>query len=345
MPAQSRRQVQNSESETSVTAPVSTELGDNAFTGEQLQLQNAKQTYEQALGSFLGGELFKVVSKELSEEKLDELAQGAVDDAFEAVKEWLVSKAEPSEAEIAGQFADALEKALEPRIDQLLADTGISAAISDWALESPRTVLAAALAGAATYILTNQDIPDIEHKMGLGGGHAILAGVNLGSTLDIALNTVQVGYSYKGENTSASLGAEYGLQDESLALSGNLTHQTDAGTYSLDGSYNQNTEGMSAELAAAFKNDELSARLFGRYQDTGGQSLGTLGADLRGKYGENGNYFMGGEYNTDNSWMARGGLSVGDINDGGRWSLEGRAFNEGSGQTNVGAFLGYKLNF
>lgn len=345
MPAQTRRQTQTNGTETSVAPAVSTEVGDNAFTGEQLQLQNAKQSYEQALGGFLGSELYKVVAKELSEEKLNEHANGAVEDAFKAVKEWLVGQAEPSEAAIAAQFSDALEKALEPRIEQLLADSNIAAAISGWALEHPRTVLAAALAGAATFILTNQDIPDIEHKMGLGGGHALLAGVNLGSTLDIALNTINVGYSYKGENTTASLGAEYGMQDESLAINGNLSHQTDAGTFSLDGNYNQTPDTMSAELAAAFKNEELSARLFGRYEEGGGQSLGTLGAEMRGKYGENGNYFMGGEYRTDESWMARAGLSVGDINDGGRWSLEGRAMNDASGQTNAGAFLGYKLNF
>lgn len=345
MPAQSRRQTQSTDTETSVAPALSTEVGDNAFAGEQLQLQSAKQGYEQSLGVFLGGELYDLVSKELSKDKLDELAQGAVDDAFEKVKEWLVAQAEPSESAIAAKFADALQQALDPRIDQLLADSGVSATISTWAVEHPRSVLAAALAGVATFILTNQDIPDIEHKMGLGGGHALLAGVNLGSTLDIALNTVQVGYSYQGGNTSANLGAEYGLESQNLALSGNLSHQTDAGTYSLDGSYNQSPEAMSAELGAAFKNEELSARLFGRYEQGGGQSLGTLGAEMSGKYGENGNYFMGGEYRTDESWMARGGLSVGDENDGGAWSLEGRAMNEASGKTNVGAFLGYKLNF
>ena len=345
MPAQSRRQTQSPGTETSVEPPVSSQVGDNAFAGEQLQLQSARQSYEQSLGSFLGGELYKLVSKELSQEKLDELAQGAVDDAFEKVKEWLVAQAEPSESAIAAKFSDALQQALDPRIDQLIADSGVSAAISTWAVDHPRSVLAAALAGVATFILTNQDIPDIEHKMGLGGGHAVLAGLNLGSTLDIALNTVKVGYAYNGGNTSASLDAEYGLQDESLAVSGNLSHQTDAGTYSLDGQYNQSPNSMSAELAAAFKNEELSARLFGRYEESGGQSLGTLGAEMRGKYGENGNYFMGGEYRTDESWMARGGLSVGDVNDRGAWSLEGRATNAANGQTDVGAFLGYKLNF
>ncbi|MFT5586588.1 MAG: hypothetical protein ACI9VR_004187 [Cognaticolwellia sp.] len=345
MPAQSRRQTETTGTESSVAPAVSTEVSDNAFTGEQLQLQNAKQSYEQALGSFLGGELFKVVSKELSEEKLDEHARGAVDDAFKAVKEWLVGQAEPSEAAIASQFSDALEKALEPRIEQLLADSNISAAISSWAVDHPRSVLAAALAGAAAYVLSNQDIPDIEHKMGMGGGHAILAGVNLGSTLDIALNTVKLGYAYKGESTTASLDAEYGMQDESLAVTGNLSHQTDAGMFSLDGAYNQMPGSMSAELGAAFQNDDLSARLFGRTQSEGGQTLNTLGADVRGKYGENGNYYMGGEYRSDESWMARAGLSVGDANENGAWSLEGRAMNEGNGKSNVGAFLGYKLNF
>ena len=345
MPAQTRRQTQTNDTETLVESPVSTEVGDNAFTGEQLQLQTAKQSYEQALGGFLGGELFKVVSKELSEEKLDEHARGVVDDAFKAVKAWLLSQAEPSEADIAAKFSEAMEKALEPRIEQLLTDSNISAAISEWALEHPRSVLAAALAGAAAYILSNQDMPDIEHKMGLGGGHAILAGVNLGSTLDIALNTVKLGYAYKGDSTSASLDAEYGLDDESLAVTGELAHQTDMGTFSLDGSYNQMPGSMSAELGAAFKNDELSARLFGRTERDHGQTLNTLGADVRGKYGETGNYYMGGEYRSDESWMARAGLSVGDENKGGAWSLEGRAMNQANGKSNIGAFLGYKLKF
>lgn len=347
MPAQTRRQVQTETSTPSVETTTPTQVGDNAFNAEQLRLQVGRQTYEQALGSFLGGELFDLVSKELSREKLEELAQGAVDDAFESVREWLVAQAEPSEQAIAAQFGTALEQALEPKINELIAQTGLTDAISDFAHESPRTMLAAALAGVATYILTNQDIPTVEHKMGLGGGHAILAGVDLGSTLDIAIRQVTAGYRYKGANTTAELNGTYTVDDGSYSVDGSIRHQADSGIYGLEGSFSQSDARTAAELAATYQNDSLSARLFGQTVTEDDMTRNSLGAELRGKYGDGGNasYYATGQYNSDETWRATLGTSFGNENDRGAWAIEAFGEERAGGQDSFGAQLRYKLRF
>lgn len=348
MPAQTQRQSTTQATATPVVETTTpTQVGDNAFNAEQLKLQSAKQTYEQALGSFLGGELFKVVNKELSRDKLEKLAQGAVDDAFGSVRDWLVSQAEPSEQAIARQFGDALKQALEPRVNELIADTGVTDAISDYAMGSPYSMLAAALAGVATYILTNQDIPTVEHKMGLGGGHAILAGLDLGSTLDIAVREVTAGYRYQGGNTTAALNGAYTVDDGSYSVDGNIRHTADSGIYGLEGSYSRSDERTAAALAATYQNDSLSARLFGQSVTEDDKTLNSLGAELRGKYGDGGNasYYATGQYNSDDTWRATAGTSFGNENDGGSWNIEAFGEERAGGRDNWGAQLRYKLRF
>lgn len=311
------------------------------------QLQVAKQGYEQALGSLLGGELFKVVSKELSRSKLEGLAQDAVDDAFSSVSDWLVSQVGASEQAIAKQFTAALEKALAPRVKELLADSGVTDAISDYAVDSPYSMLAAALAGAATYILSNQDLPTLKRKLGLGAGHTLLAKVDLGSTLDIAIRQATASYQYKRGGTSAELSGSYAPEDQATSLQGALKHSDAGGSYGLQGSYTHSEGSEAAALAATYSNQDLSAKLFGRHTRQDGKSLGSVGAELRGKYGADGDasYFATGQYNSDDTWKASAGTSFGDASDGGAWNLEAFAEERANAKDNWGAKLMYQLRF
>ena len=71
-------------------------------------------------------------------------------------------------------------------------------------------------------MITNQKIPELEGSADLGGGHSVSGALDLGTTLDIAVKSLKLGYSYTSETLSAQANYDQNLEDGSWNVSGRL---------------------------------------------------------------------------------------------------------------------------
>lgn len=179
--------------------------------------------YEDALGTMIGGEAFKALSKELTFDKMSKYADQGLEALFKAAgglgKDSLDADSQKNAAQLAtlldGYFGDQMAAYLKSEDGQKLMTS-----IGDWVLEHPRTVatiaVTAAIAAAAIAIATNMSIPEIKQKIGLGGGFTAEVMAQLGKVQEISLDAIGLKISQTTGKLTWSAGGAYvkGAKDD-----------------------------------------------------------------------------------------------------------------------------------
>lgn len=336
---------------TRAASPSSTGVGPASSGGESAQDQLGNQamqdqlglsgdapgrlSYRDALGDLVGDALYDQLEDQLTDDKLVEHAEGAVDAALDTLQSYFRDNAAPSDQEAAELFVAALRLQIDGLAQQAVVDSGFSQGVRDVVDDNPYLIASAAVAGAVAYVLSNQDLPLLEHKVGLGGGHALLAGVDVGRTMDLALEQVRVGYRYVGGADRASVTAD-GFQDGGWQVQGAFERTLDPGEQvRLQGLHVDRPGEERSRMDLSYSNPSMAAsayweRMHGEQTvDAFGGALSTMNTrpgDLNG--------YLRGEYRTDGSWESAGGLSR--EQDDLRWSVEGFAGQDAFGRQDHG---------
>jgi hypothetical protein len=265
MPDHSTRSSSTAQGPTTAESTSSQAVGDLT---EQNQLGNAaiqQEMLEQSSNSSLSS--FESTWKEItSEGAITEYAVDAVDGALADVRAWIRAQAEPDQAAAAAQFVRTLQGQIDASTRKVMTDYGIS----QWISQQPELIVSGALTAAAAYVITNQKIPELEGSVELAEGHSLSGGVDLGTTLDIAVKSLQLGYSYTSETVNARANYNQDLQDGSWNVSGRL-------------------EADLVQMGMVNFADELRAYVRGSYESDGSWDTAA------GVEGRNGNWSYGVE--------------------------------------------------
>lgn len=167
-----------------------------------------KLSWREALGNFLGDALYDGLRPALTEESLKKTANDAWNGAVDKVGAWIRSQADtPDESAIAKRFSDELTKALKDKAGSLINFNleGVAEDIADFARKNPELVILGALAGAAAFIATNQSIPDLKQKLGLGKAGKLTVGakftggfLDLFKSIDETVKALELAYKVGG---------------------------------------------------------------------------------------------------------------------------------------------------
>ncbi|NOY26162.1 MAG: hypothetical protein GXP62_09850 [Oligoflexia bacterium] len=313
----------------------------NAF----IQQQTGPMTYDAALGDFLGPKLYDALSKQLTDAKLLGHAQSAVGSATTALNTYLQGNVEATDQQAAAAFVKALDAELKKGAAQFLKESDLGDALRGWVDEHPLSLATAAVAGAAAYILTNQDLPLIQTSKSLGGGHSVFGGVDPGRTLDLALEQVRVGYRYQSAGTKAELMGDYFGSDGGYQLTGSL--QQDLGAYgamNASGLHSERSGATKDRLDLGYHNDALAANAYYQRDRTAESDLTTLGGRLANVAAPDQlQAYVRGEARSDGSWEGAGGISK-QVKDWG-WGVEGYANQNAQGVNDSGVRAALHFNF
>ena len=223
-------------------APTTGAAGD--AEAEKERQAAALQSYQGALGSFLGKKLYDVIHKEVTPEKLLGYGGQALDGLFKAAGSQAGSLAtkggmDKDETAAITALAGVLgEIANEKAHEFLKSPEGqkVLVAVRDHVEGHPWQIIAAIIVAAAGAVAANVDIPTLKQKVKLAEGLTGDVSAKLGKIRDISLQAIQVGLSYevgklalKGEvaydqkeGTKGTLSAAYGDEKQKIRAMGTM---------------------------------------------------------------------------------------------------------------------------
>lgn len=181
---------------------------------EQLAAQedaSGLANYQSALGQWLGGELYGLLSKELAFEKLQKHATSAWEGALGS----LVKTADgvDGNSDELGEFSKALKEQYgQAAADLLETDTGhaVVSKLTGWVDAHPRTILMVALLAAGGAIAANVKLPELKQKLKLGGGFSANVEADLGKIRELALKQIKAELEYSSGPLVAAISATRG---------------------------------------------------------------------------------------------------------------------------------------
>ncbi|MCK6506226.1 hypothetical protein L6R53_23115 [Myxococcota bacterium] len=310
-----------------------------------VQQQGGAMTWSAAMGDFLGPKLYEALAPQLTDEKLVGHAQSAVSGATGRLRSYLQANVQANEQEAANLFVTALDGELRRVAQGLVVDSGLSEGLRDWVDENPLTVATAALAGAVAYVMSNQDLPLVDTSRSLGGGHSVVAGIDPGRTLDLALEQVRVGYRYQSAGTKAELMGDYFGADGGYQLQGTLQQQLAGGALLTGSALHSERSGTTRDrLDVGYSSSALAANAY--YERMRGQAgdLSTVGGRISNvAEPDQLQAYLRGEARSDGSYEAAGGLSRKVDNWG--WGVEGFANRNAMGQSDQGVRAMFQMRF
>lgn len=331
--------------EVAPSAPQSTTaLQGNSAAQDRLRERQSpgKLTWQGALGESLGGKLYEALATQLTDDRLMGHANRAVESAMNALKAQLAGQP-LSDQEAAALFVDHLDATLRQVANTVVVQSGLSGEIRDFADANPYAIALAALAGAAAYVLSNQDLPLLEAKLGLGGGHKLVGGVDPGRTMKLALEQVRVGYRYDGNRIAAEL--NYDRFQDGWGANGRVQYTANPETQmALSGSHTDRNGHQRSRLDLTYMNRDLAANLGIERNEGREGNNAAIGASLSSRGGPNElNRSLSGTWRNDGSWEAAAGIGRTRQNES--WSVEAFGGRDASGNENVGIRALYKLRF
>jgi hypothetical protein len=273
MPAQTRQTNTSTSTSQSLGGEVDTSAPDvvqargNSAAADKVEADASSglANYESALGTFLGGELYKAVADALAYDKLSGYANQALDGAAGALAGSIGKidgvKADPKALDTLGQL---LSDKLEPFVQKWMEAHGheLSASLTNWAGAHPKTIVTVALLAAVGAVLANADIPTLKQKFKIAEGVTGSIEADLGKLRDISLQKI------RGRIDLASgplIGAlEVGRENGKVDGKGSLAWKDGEKKVSVDGSF-----------------DDKGLKLYG-LNGALGTDLGTVGAGLTG---------------------------------------------------------------
>jgi hypothetical protein len=302
-----------------------------------------KMNWQNAMGETVGGKLYDALSGQLTDDKLLGHANKAVNGAMSSLKKYLSGNVQANEQEAAALFVAELDKSMRGVAQEAVVKSGLSEGIRDVVDANPYSIALAAIAGAVAYVLSNQDLPVIETKLGLGGGHSLLAGVDPGRTMQLALEQVRVGYKYSGDKLAASLILD--KYKDGYAANGKVEFTPSADTsLALSGSHSDRDGTKKSSLDLSYRDPNLVGSV-GAQRQTGAQGDQTsISASLanRAQPGEL-QKSIGGTWRDNGSWEATAGISQQKKDSS--WSIEAFGGQDAGGNSDYGVRALYRLRF
>ncbi|RME24451.1 MAG: hypothetical protein D6798_11225 [Deltaproteobacteria bacterium] len=165
--------------------------------------------YQATLGSWLGGELYRAVSRNLTAEKLAGFVTQGLDAAIQTGtrKAFLSIDGEVDESAVddfaqalADQYSDLGAKWLETEDGRALVES-----LQGWVDAHPATVATVALLAAGAAVLANAPIPEITQKFRLPHGFDAEVAARVGKLRAVALEKVKAKLSYKSDMLVAAI--------------------------------------------------------------------------------------------------------------------------------------------
>jgi len=207
---------------------VDTEMSKTSLLGQERTQSLSKQEeakkktetdFWQKLETFLGQELAKLVEKNITKEKLMEIAKKGAEALIDAgAKELQKVEIEGASEEdmaalqaLEGAFGEWLKEQASALVESEEGQK-LASEIAKWsqkfAKEHPLAVIALALACAVGAYLANAEVPALETRFALGKGVDARIKAKLGKAQDLSLKAVEVHLGYTASNVKAQLSGE-----------------------------------------------------------------------------------------------------------------------------------------
>ncbi len=237
--------------------------------------------YQAALGSYLGGELHKAVSKAISFDKMSGYAHGILDSAIDQLVAQVGDLAGDGADDAAlSAFGQALEQTLAPHVDAFMAGPGaeLVEALQDWADTSPRSVAMIALLAAVGAIAANAKAPALKAKLKIAQGLTAKVEARIGRFQNISLEQIKAQLEAQREFDAGTLKAklEYVYDPEKGdSYHGELRFQAPDGRWvtGLAATHDRDGESVDAFIQRSWPKENLAIELRGRMHDELGPSV------------------------------------------------------------------------
>ena len=346
MPGQQQQQATTQQIAPTSGGPDTTQLSaqsrfGNAYLQEQLKSRQSPGalTWKAALGEKLGGKLYGALSAQLTDEKLSGHAAKAVDAALAQVRKALEGQVKPSEEEAVQLFLAEIDKQVTGLATEAVTASGLSQGIRDYADVHPYEIALAAIAGAVAYVASNQDLPLLEAKLGLGGDHSLVGGIDPGRTMKLAVEQLRVGYRYQGDHVAAYLNAD--KFQNGYGIAGGAQYTNGDRQMGISGSHTERDGKRTSRLDLSYQDADMQAGL-GLQGSTGNPSSVTASIADRPQPGQL-QRSLRGPYRDDGSWEAAAGIGQQKKSSG--WQVEAFAGEDARGNRDSGVRALFKLSF
>ena len=316
------------------------DLAGNAFIVEQLQEAPGEaapargEPWREAYGDKLGGKAWGAIDEQLADEKLIGHAGTLVDTAVAKVREQLDGQIQPGDQEAYALFMAEMDKQLKGAASGAIGEGGLGEGARDLVEDHPYATGGAALAGAAAWVLSNQDIPLLETSKSFGEHQSLTAGIDPGRTMDLGLEQARLGWAYNGEATQAKAQGDWFGKDKGLEASGSLSHSLESGAVlSASGSHLNRADAAKTRADIGYTSPTTSAAAWWQKEglvdplQTTGASLSTTPTEENGIASH-----LSGERRSDGTWTASGGLSQ-QVDAARHWSLDGKVDQAEAGRS------------
>ncbi|MEC8276164.1 MAG: hypothetical protein VX026_00500 [Myxococcota bacterium] len=189
--------------EQSTESNQATSLESNAAKAQQLRSQNGTaeglNNYQQALGGWLGSELYGAIAPHLSHDAIGSYAEqglGSLIDQLEAYVRGLDGNVEP---DVFDSIFAQIDKDVDGLAEQFIQNegAGLVNALGSWVDAHPRVIVSVAILAAIGAYLADMDIPTLSQKFNISDGLTAKFGANIGSLQNIALEKISAKLEYK----------------------------------------------------------------------------------------------------------------------------------------------------
>ena len=189
--------------EQSTESNQATSLESNAAKAQQLRSQNGTaeglNNYQQALGGWLGSELYGAIAPHLSHDAIGSYAEqglGSLIDQLEAYVRGLDGNVEP---DVFDSVFAQIDKDVDGLAEQFIQNegAGLVNALGSWVDAHPRVIVSVAILAAIGAYLADMDIPTLSQKFNISDGLTAKFGANIGSLQNIALEKISAKLEYK----------------------------------------------------------------------------------------------------------------------------------------------------
>jgi hypothetical protein len=333
MPGQSHRSAtQTPENSTPATSAPATTNGDqqlygNSFIQEKL---SGKAAYSDFLGQMLGSKVYEMLAGEIDDAALTKQAEKIVASGVAALRDYLSQQIEPDDKAAAEHFYKAIDSAISDLAKDAIVEGNIGSGVGQFVDTNPELVTSALVAGAVAYIVTNQDLPTLK-KTFTGKMGSLSTAVDLGSTLNIAVERIQVKYKYKGDGNTFQVMGEVQPEKGDWKAQGSYRRDIHAGEHlTLSGLQTQTGEETRQRLGLDYTNNAWqTGAAYERNREGALDPVHAASAYLNYKNDDLSGHLRG-TVRSDQSWDTSLGLTqqTGDRS----WGVEGYA-KEGPGGT------------
>jgi hypothetical protein len=258
------------------------------------------------------------------------------------VRKALEGQVKPSEEEAVQLFLAEIDKRITGLATEAVTASGLSQGIRDYADVHPYEIALAAIAGAVAYVMSNQDLPLLEAKLGLGGGHSLTGGIDPGRTMKLAVEQVRIGYRYQGDHVAAYLNAD--KFRDGYAVEGGAGYTNGDTQMAISGSHSDRGGEQKSRLDLSYRDQDMQAGV-GFQRNVGGPTPGSSVSASIADRPQPGQLqrSLTGTYRNDGSWQAAAG--IGQQKKDSAWQVEAFTGEDARGNRDHGVRALFKLSF